>query len=220
MLSLLSCDDAPFECFSRAVEQLERFLATRAVADFFLPEQIGAVRLILPPEKAGPLLARLERLKQLEIMAPVFQRASANAKNSFFQLEAGDETWHPRVDQQRLRSQIPHVHAGDLHLKPCLRGDFSEAWRLADNDELREEDVCVTLAVLGEIETALTYAEELPDFRKLNVAQVCAIEAYRRHEVEKAQHILEILLPQPNWFYLGVGLAGRAPWMSYPYPDW
>lgn len=126
---------------------------------------------------------------------------------------------HDIADRTRMSAKT------EDHLRLCLEGNVARAFAIAKT-ELQLEEVCETLAILGDFDAALNVARAptFPDSRRRGVLVVIAIELFRRGRIEEFEKILAILekprLGVSEYAYLALGLSGRVPWGGYPYPDY
>jgi hypothetical protein len=132
---------------------------------------------------------------------------------------------HPVYSRHESRERVTKLAGSVRHIALCLEGRFDVAQREARSD-LALEEVGLTMAVLGEFEAARRVMSDpaLPDFRRAVVRLVLVIELFRNGRADEASALLAGMeatgLSGWGLLQLALGLAGRVPWVGYPYPDW
>jgi hypothetical protein len=135
------------------------------------------------------------------------------------------EKRHPPYDRERILKFIRSCSRRDKHIACCLEGRLQDARRRAGSG-LPLEEVALTLAVLGDFESALSVARDpaLENFRQSNVMLVLVIEFFRSGRLDEFQSLLAELESEglDAWtrMTLALGFGDREPWGGYPYPDW
>lgn len=135
------------------------------------------------------------------------------------------EKSHPIYSEVTIRTWMKQLAATEKHIACCLEHRFDEALAVAEPD-LHLEEVGSTMAVLGEIDRALSVAQmpTLEVSRQRGIRLVSVIELYRRGRFEEAAKLLGDLEADGNrsWWraILALGFGNREPWAGYPYPDY
>lgn len=135
------------------------------------------------------------------------------------------EERHPKCSTGEIVERVRSRAVGEEHLALCLEDRVQDARQIAGAG-LQLEEMGATLAVLGEFDAARNIASDpaLETFRQQGVRFVLAIELFRWGRVDEAGVLLTELestgLGAWERAHLALGLAGREPWVGYPYPDW
>lgn len=130
---------------------------------------------------------------------------------------------HPVYSRHESRERVAKLVGSERHIALCLEGRFDDAKREAQSD-LALEEAGLTMAVLGEFDAARRVMSDpaLPDFRRAGVRLVLMIELFRAGRQDEASALLGEMEATglSEWDHLALGIAGRVPWVGYPYPDW
>jgi len=134
------------------------------------------------------------------------------------------ESQHPVYCEEAMVGRIRANARTEGHFALCLEGKAQEAQ--SNSAGLTLEEVGATLAVLGDLDSALRVARDprLEPFRQRGVLLVLVIETFRRGQVDTCEALLTELESSGAGAWdrvsLALGFAGREPWRGYPYPDW
>jgi hypothetical protein len=112
--------------------------------------------------------------------------------------------------------------AGSPHLLACATGNYARAMTAA-NSELDEVEIALSRIVQGDLDEAQRAIDRFGPERRSNFVLVWAIELCRRNVFDRMQIVAEELVASPfvsDLPTLALGIAGRVPWLDYPYPDY
>jgi hypothetical protein len=94
-------------------------------------------------------------------------------------------------------------------------------------DDSAKEVVALTQALLGDCEGAVQSIQNdiLPEFKKINVLRMIALEFFRQGQLERSDTLIKEIETQYGYsvldrLQLAIGFIGHSPWPYYPYPDW
>jgi hypothetical protein len=177
------------------VKRVEVCLAKLSVADFFR----GAITNI-DWQNLGP--DELDRLRRIEPAVKFSDDHPIYERNA------------PVPDLERFAQSSPH-------LKLCLQGDVTGALSTA-KCELDFEEIADTLAALGRFDEAIALIDSqlVSNGRKLGVRFVVLLEKCRRLVPTYADEIAKCDPQDFGRLQIVLALAGRRPWVGYPYPDY
>jgi hypothetical protein len=125
---------------------------------------------------------------------------------------------HPVCDDESLVERMQAE--GDRHVQLCVQGDVNRATEVATS-ALALEDIGRTLAVLGRFDRAAAFidAQAVNESARKQVRFVILLEKCRRALPGFAEEILQARLEGFGRLQVILALAGRLPWVGYPYSD-
>jgi hypothetical protein len=126
---------------------------------------------------------------------------------------------HPLCDDDFLIGQIKAQD--DPWIQLCLQGEMDAAVRVAESS-LALDDIACTLAATNQFDRATAFidAQSVTDNVKAHVRFVILLETCRRQLPGFAEAILQARRQDYERLHVVLALAGRLPWIGYPYPDW
>jgi len=206
------------------VAELEAVFAQQGHANFLLVRQAGGIAGLLG---RPDLSARLGVIISGLAIENIFGGAVTNLDRSdidatrLARIKSPPEISreHPFCDDDfliaRMKSQTDH------HLQLCLQGDIQGALQAATSERALEEIGC-TLAALGQFEHAasLIDAQPVEDRARMAVRFVTVLEKCRRGHADFRQPLQQARLDGFDRLCVALALAGRLPWIGYPYSDW
>jgi hypothetical protein len=210
----------------RRLEQVVSGLETAFAGgrgNVFLLLQAGGVAGLLD---RADLLARLGKLLEHLSVADFFQGAITNinladvdaSRLKKFSSPQEMARQHPLCDDECLVARIsarPYPH-----VKLCLDGNIEAAAKAATS-QLELGDIGCTLAALGQFDQAAAFIDSkaVDESARSAVRFVIFVEHCRRCDREFIQSLHESS-PDHGGLEIVLALAGRLPWVGYPYYDW
>lgn len=209
----------------QVVAELEAALA-QGRPDFFLVRRAGGIAGLLD---RPDLVSRLETVMSHLTVEDVFRAAITNLDEHerevratrLFRFESPEEIsrQHPECDDasiiDRMKAQA------DVHVLMCLKGDVHGATETATS-KLALEDIGCTLAAMGQFERATAFidSQAVEDTSRAAVRHVILLEKCRRGHAGIVEVIQLANLQGEGRLRVVLALAGRLPWVGYPYSDW
>ena len=136
------------------------------------------------------------------------------------------EQEHPSFKDNDPIELAQKISSNDEGVSLCFEKKFSAAMKVARDDSAKEV-VALTQAILGDCEGAIQSVqnEGLPQFRKINVLQIIALEFFRQGQFERSDTLIKEIEAKYGYsawdrLQLAIGFIGHNPWSYYPYPDW
>jgi hypothetical protein len=150
-------------------------------------------------------------------------RLSANELDRLRQIEPLESfnRTHPVYVRNQAVPDVQRFASALDHLKPCLNGDVATAVAIA-NSELEFEDIADTLAALGKYEEAIALVDchVASEDRRRSVRHVVLLEKCRRFAPDFLEEIGRSDLKDFDRLTVILALAGRRPWVGYPFSDY